>query len=282
MFDDLDHSRDVACGGSPIPAAGNEMSLSLGDNRTGCHVLPCLDAPVKRPLADLRAASQLQLFYVSSWEDPPGPNDPRVSTVEQGEWSQVGTAAERDAAVHTPSLRQGSRGRTSSKTAMGHRTLQDIGIARVFSLIQTLVLASEQHRAMVRKLIVAWQMEGLSTARRSTILRFVLYYRQNHKNEASQEPGTRIRFMKGTVDVAETIKTYLNARRGICARQLIRNKVKAIVQPQLSDDLRLLDLDVEPYHQWLDIDTTGDPTGPSRNHVQWIASRIAEGRGHSR
>jgi hypothetical protein len=46
--------------------------------------------------------------------------------------------------------------------------VEDIGIARVFSLIQTLVLASEQHRAMVRKLIVVWQMEDLGTARRST------------------------------------------------------------------------------------------------------------------
>jgi NAD(P)H-flavin reductase len=46
--------------------------------------------------------------------------------------------------------------------------VEDIGIARVFSLIQTLVRASEQHRAMVRKLIVVWQMEDLGTARRSS------------------------------------------------------------------------------------------------------------------
>jgi hypothetical protein len=43
--------------------------------------------------------------------------------------------------------------------------VEDIEIAQVFSLIQTLVLASEQHRAMVQKLIVVWQMEGLGTAR---------------------------------------------------------------------------------------------------------------------
>jgi hypothetical protein len=45
--------------------------------------------------------------------------------------------------------------------------VEDIGNARVFPLIQTLVRASEQHRAMVRKLIVVWQMEDLGTARRS-------------------------------------------------------------------------------------------------------------------
>ncbi|KAL5365858.1 hypothetical protein BJX96DRAFT_180216 [Aspergillus floccosus] len=99
-------------------------------------------------------------------------------------------------------------------------------------------------------------------------LRFVLYYRQNRNNEPSRNPSTRIRFMEGFVDVAQTIRRYLNTRRGICARQLIRNQVKAIVQPKLSDDLRLLDLDVEPYHQWWDTDTTvADTTGPSRSHL---------------
>jgi hypothetical protein len=48
--------------------------------------------------------------------------------------------------------------------------VEDIGIARVFSLIQTLVQASERHRAMVWKLIVVWQMEDLGTARRRTAL----------------------------------------------------------------------------------------------------------------
>jgi hypothetical protein len=204
------------------------------------------------PQAGLRTASQLPLFYVSSWEDTSTPKLTHLSgqhaqiyaseqsasqedrlrepetlvpdntslrSAEPGvEWRQVGTAAERDAAVPTVSQRHGSRGRTSWYTAMGHRTLrvlarpqssalaaalynakhlhniphsalvlgpygrppdlapfgivllivEDIGIARVFSLIQTLVMASEQHRAMVRKLIVVWQMEDLGTARRST------------------------------------------------------------------------------------------------------------------
>ncbi|CEL07072.1 hypothetical protein ASPCAL10237 [Aspergillus calidoustus] len=178
--------------------------------------------------------------------------------------------------------------------------VEDIGIARVFSLIQTLVLASEQHRAMVRKLIVVWQMEDLDNRRwvnmqhlldldrqEFKILRFVLYYRRNRKNEPSRNPGTRVRFMKGSVDVPQTITTYLKTRRGsmlvgVCARQSIRNQVKAIVEPNLSEDLLLLDLNVEPCHQWSNTDTTvADTTGPSRKHVQWIPSRIAEGRGHS-
>ncbi|GLA44624.1 hypothetical protein AnigIFM63309_004388 [Aspergillus niger] len=202
--------------------------------------------------------------------------------------------------------------------------VEDIGVARVFALIQTLVLASEQHRAMVRKLAVVWQMGKLDNRRwvnmqhfldldreEFQILRFVLYYRRNRNHEPSRNLGTRIRFRKGSVDVEQTIRRYLNTRRGsmlvggmnplrgwgkadtsdeailtnhlspVCARQSIRNQVRAIVQPKLSDDLRLLDLDVEPYHQWLDPDSTvADPTGPSRNHLQWVASRIAEGRGH--
>jgi hypothetical protein len=199
------------------------------------------------PQAGLRLASQLPLFYVSSWEDTPTSNLPHLpgqhaqiyaseqsasqedmlreaetlapdntsprSAEQGGEWRQAG--AKRNAAVYYTSQRQISRDRTSSNTAMGHRTLrvlarpqssalvtalydaehrhsvphsalvlgpygrppdlsrfgivllivEDIGIARVFSLIQTLVLASEHHRAMVRKLIVVWQMEDLGTAR---------------------------------------------------------------------------------------------------------------------
>jgi hypothetical protein len=73
------------------------------------------------PQTGLRTASQLPLFYVSSWEDTPGPNNARASTAEQGvEWRQVATAAERDAAVPTVSQRHGSRGKTSWNTAMGH------------------------------------------------------------------------------------------------------------------------------------------------------------------
>jgi len=131
------------------------------------------------------------------------PDNTSLRSAEQGgEWRQVGTVAERDAAVHITGQRTVSRrGTTSSNTAMGHRTLrvlarpqssalaaalynaehlhsvqhsalvlgpygrppdlarfeivllivEDIGIAWVFSLIQTLVLASEQHRAMVRE-----------------------------------------------------------------------------------------------------------------------------------
>ncbi|KAL2801691.1 hypothetical protein BJX63DRAFT_426577 [Aspergillus granulosus] len=186
----------------------------------------------------------------------------------------------------------------------------DIGIVRVFSLIQTLVLASEQHRAMVRKLIVVWQMEDLDNRRwvnmqhlldldrqEFKIIRFFLYYRRNRKNEPSRNPGTRVRFMKGSVDVAQAIRTYLNTRRGsmlVGSMNPLRGRgkadasdeailtnhfVTAFVQPRLSDDLRLLDLDVESYHRWLNTNTSvADTTGPSRNHLQWVASRIAKGR----
>ncbi|KAG2419161.1 hypothetical protein HFD88_002266 [Aspergillus terreus] len=326
---------------------------------SGWNVEPGQYAYLWLPQAGLRIASQLALFYISSWVDTPGangtgarapglghlpgqraqvdasahsashegtlseaetlvPDDASLRSAEQGEeWRQVGTGAERDAAVHNTSQRHGWRRRTAWNTAKGYRTLrvlarpqssalatalynaehlhktrhsalvlgpygrppdlapfrivllivEDIGIARVFSLIQTLVQASERHRAMVRKLIVVWQMEDLDNRRwvnmqhlldldrqEFKILRFVLYYRRNRNNESSRNPGTRIRFMEGSVDVAQTIRTYLNTRRGsmlvgVCARQLIRNQVQAIVQPKLSDDLRLLDLDVKLYHQ---------------------------------
>jgi hypothetical protein len=50
VFDDRDHSRDAVCRGSPLPIASDEVSLPLGSNWTGFDVLPCLDAPVKKPL----------------------------------------------------------------------------------------------------------------------------------------------------------------------------------------------------------------------------------------
>jgi hypothetical protein len=50
MFDNLDYSYDYTCGGSLMPAASDEILLYLRSNRTGCHVLPYLDAPVKIPL----------------------------------------------------------------------------------------------------------------------------------------------------------------------------------------------------------------------------------------
>ncbi|KAL2835708.1 hypothetical protein BJX68DRAFT_260102 [Aspergillus pseudodeflectus] len=158
----------------------------------------------------LRLASQLPLFYVSSWEDTPtsklvhlsgeraqihaseqsasqedrlreaetlAPDNTSLRSAEQGgEWRQAG--AKQDAAVHHTSQRQISRGRTSlpygrppdlARFGIVLLIVEDIGIARVFSLIQTLVLASEQHRAMVRKLIVVWQMEDLGTAHCSNL-----------------------------------------------------------------------------------------------------------------
>ncbi|CEL07063.1 hypothetical protein ASPCAL10228 [Aspergillus calidoustus] len=49
------------------------------------------------PQAGLRTASQLPLFYVSSWEDTPGSNDARASTAEQGvEWRQPAAWIERE------------------------------------------------------------------------------------------------------------------------------------------------------------------------------------------
>ncbi|KAI9040191.1 uncharacterized protein KD926_008514 [Aspergillus affinis] len=69
--------------------------------------------------------------------------------------------------VRQNALVLGPYGRPPDLTRFGIVLLvvEDIGIARVFSLIQELVLASEQHRAMVRKLIVVWQMEDLDNRR---------------------------------------------------------------------------------------------------------------------
>ncbi|KAF9890690.1 hypothetical protein FE257_005556 [Aspergillus nanangensis] len=175
--------------------------------------------------------------------------------------------------------------------------VEDIGITRVFSLIQTLVRASEQHRAIVRKLVIVWQMKDLDNRRwvnmqhlldldrqEFKILQFLLYYRQNRNNEPSFSPGSRVQLNRGSVDVEETVRGYLRIRRGsmlvgVCARRSVRDEVRAIVQSKMNDELRFMDIDVEPYHKWLDTDSAVNTAGTS-HHLKWIASKIAEGRGY--
>ena len=40
----------------------------------------------------------------------------------------------------------------------------------------------------------------------------------------------------------------------VCARLSIRNKVRKIIQPKISNELQLVDFPVEPYHAWFDAD----------------------------
>lgn len=67
--------------------------------------------------------------------------------------------------IQHPALVLGPYGKPPDLSRFGTVLLivEDIGITRVFSLIQALVQASEQHRAMVRKLVIVWQMDDLGT-----------------------------------------------------------------------------------------------------------------------
>jgi hypothetical protein len=118
------------------------------------------------PQAGLRLASQLPLFYVSSWEDTPTgqraqihaseqsasqedtlsvlPDDASLRSAEySGEWRQAGTAPGRDA-VHTSSHRHISRDRTSLNTA-GHRTLRVLARPQSSALVAALYDAEHRH-----------------------------------------------------------------------------------------------------------------------------------------
>lgn len=50
MFYNLDYSPDTVYSGSPLPTAGNQVSLSLRSNQAGFNILLYLDTPVKVPL----------------------------------------------------------------------------------------------------------------------------------------------------------------------------------------------------------------------------------------
>lgn len=50
MCHSIDLSGDAACDHSSPSAAGDEVPLPFGVDRTGLTVVPCLDVPIKMPL----------------------------------------------------------------------------------------------------------------------------------------------------------------------------------------------------------------------------------------
>lgn len=122
----------------------------------------------------------------------------------------------------------------------------DIAIMRVLPFIRMLVLASEQHQVMVRKLRIVWQMDDFShrcwledwmqelldlDRGKFKILRFSLYYRRNSTSDNPDEMrGERIKLCQGSMQAGEVAQHRLNKRRGklavgICAQQSIRRAV---------------------------------------------------------
>ncbi|KAH1968787.1 hypothetical protein KXV98_008407, partial [Aspergillus fumigatus] len=66
---------------------------------------------------------------------------------------------------------------------------------------------------------------------------------------------------------------------GVCARRSIRKTVRAVVQPQTGVDVKLMEFDLEPFHNWETPDCQADEVSEAAHshHQKWITSRVAEG-----
>ncbi|KAI2945427.1 hypothetical protein CBS147323_11286 [Aspergillus niger] len=216
------------------------------------HIRPGQYVYLWLPRAGFRSCFQLQPFYVAYWDDAPGP---RILYRRQ------------------PALLLGPYGRSIDFSPFGTIVfiVEDIGMLRVLPYIRMLVQASEQRRAMVRKLKIVWQMQdfdhqcwlgdwmqdllGLDRGE-FKILEFRLYYlRKGTFVNPGDGFGERIKLRQGPMVAGAVVQGHLSKRRGklavgVCARQSIRQQVRDAVQPQTGADIQLFDFDLEPCHTW--------------------------------
>ncbi|PLB48201.1 hypothetical protein P170DRAFT_447974 [Aspergillus steynii IBT 23096] len=183
------------------------------------------------PHAGLCIAGQLLLFYIASWKDARAGGSCTLHVLVRPQSSAFAVALYKAKRLYNVRKTAPVLGPYGRPPGLAHfRTVllivEDVEIVRVFSLTQTRVLASEQHHAVVRKLIVVWKTEDLVNMQHLLDLD-----RQEAKNEPFHKPGTRLRSLEGSLDVAQTMRECLNTRQVMGIRQSIRNQVKAIVQP---------------------------------------------------
>ncbi|GKZ63531.1 hypothetical protein AnigIFM49718_000840, partial [Aspergillus niger] len=126
------------------------------------HIRPGQYVYLWLPHAGFRSCFQLQPFYVSYWDDAPGPRILYVLTRPRA--SNLSTRLYLHEWLHQrrqPALLLGPYGRSIDFSPFGTMVfiVEDIGMLRVLPYIRMLVQASEQRRAMVRKLKIVWQMQ---------------------------------------------------------------------------------------------------------------------------
>ncbi|OJZ80228.1 hypothetical protein ASPFODRAFT_212809 [Aspergillus luchuensis CBS 106.47] len=236
------------------------------------HIRPGQYVYLWLPHAGFRSCCQLQPFYVAYWDDALGPRilyvltRPRASSLSTRLYLREWLHQRRQ-----PALLLGPYGRSIDFSLFGTIVfiVEDIGMLRVLPYIRMLVHASEERRAMVRKLKIVWQMQDfdhqcwlgdwmqdLLDLDRSEfkILEFRLYYLTK---TTSVDPGDvfgeRIKLCQGPLMAGEIVQAHLSKRRGklavgVCARQSIRQQVQDVVQPRTGPDIKFFDLDLGPGH----------------------------------
>ncbi|KAI3049337.1 hypothetical protein CBS147353_11684 [Aspergillus niger] len=267
------------------------------------HIWPGQYVYLWLPHAGFRSCFQLQPFYVAYWDDPPGPRilyvltRPRASSLSARLYLREWLHQRRQ-----PALLLGPYGPSIDFSPFGTIVfiVEDTGILRVLPYIRMLVQASEQRRAMVRKLKIVWQMQDFDhqcwlgdwmqdlldlDRGEFKILEFRLYYLTKGTSvNPGDEFGERIKLCQGPLMAREIVQGHLSKRRGklavgVCARQSIREQVRDAVQPQTGADIKLCDFDLEPRHTWEAPCRDNDAATnlAQSDHQKWIASCIIEG-----
>ncbi|KAI3038219.1 hypothetical protein CBS147353_11911 [Aspergillus niger] len=128
------------------------------------HIRPGQYVYLWLPHAGFRSCFQLQPFYIAYWDDPPRPRILYVLTRPRA--SRLSTRLYPREWLHQrrqPALLLGPYGPSIDFSLFGTIVfiVEDIGMLRVLPYIRMLVQASEQRRAMVRKLKIVWQMQDV-------------------------------------------------------------------------------------------------------------------------
>ncbi|KAI2888149.1 hypothetical protein CBS63078_10543 [Aspergillus niger] len=188
-----------------------------------------LDGPPVPPSAHPAGAP----FYVAYWDDAPGPRILYVLTRPRA--SSLSTRLYLRERLHQrrqPALLLGPYGRSIDFSLFGTIVfvVEDIGMLRVLPYIRMLVQASEQRRAMVRKLKIVWQMQDFDhqcwlgdwmqdlldlDRGELKILGFRLYYlRKGTSINPGEGFGERIKLRPGPMVAREVAQGHLSKRRG--------------------------------------------------------------------
>ncbi|KAI2929027.1 hypothetical protein CBS147321_10902 [Aspergillus niger] len=236
------------------------------------HIRPGQYVYLWLPHAGFRSCFQLQPFYVAYWDDAPGPRilyvltRPRASSLSTRLYLREWLHRRRQ-----PALLLGPYGRSIDFSPFGTIVfiVEDIGMLRVLPYIRMLVQASEERRAMVRKLKIVWQMQDFDhqcwlgdwmqdlldlDRGEFKILEFRLYYlTKTTSADPGDAFGERIKLCQGPLMAGEIVQGHLSKRRGklavgVCARQSIRQQVQDVVQPRTGPDIKFFDLDLGPGH----------------------------------
>ncbi|KAJ5483154.1 hypothetical protein N7530_002400 [Penicillium desertorum] len=228
------------------------------------------------PRSKLPIFVQLPLFYVAYWENTNLHESSLTARLAQDALNSPRSSMNFQVYVLGPF------GRPDRLDEYGTVlfVVEDIGLFRALSYIRDLVLGSRERKNTIRKLEVLWQVEQdersnlanqdwvrgriqhiLNLDHRDRggfdILNFRIYCLGPRPKDASLFPNsTRIQYYFKPIRPREELTRYMEDQYGkmvvaVCAGPFIRETIVKTVRPRTSEDLRLVDLYLEPSFEWL-------------------------------